>query len=273
VSAGYRPVVRRLLRGLSPRFPDSDLALWAAGATFFGVLGLVPIVLVSLRLAAALVGPAAVTSGMAALASGLPAGHGTPQALAVLTSTAVGMSAVETLVVLFPASLYGEGLRRAFHQLAPQRPDALTGWRGRLALLPVVAAAPVLVLAALAAARMISPLYAAGGTDLLLGIVLGFHLSWMLVSVALVLVYRLVAAGRVAPRALLLGGFGTGAVVAGFLQGFVLFLAIPVEWAAPFAGLPVVGAVAALVLWLYLVHVLVLLGYRLTRSLGGGEGP
>jgi membrane protein len=33
----------------------------------------------------------------------------------------------------------------------------------------------------------------------------------------------------------------------------------------------VVGAVAALVLWLYLVHVLVLLGYRLTRTLGGGD--
>jgi membrane protein len=266
-------VVRRLLRGLSSRFPDSDLALWAAGATFFGVLGLVPIVLVSLRLAAALVGPDAVTAGMAALAGGLPAGHGTPQALAVLTSTAVGMSAVQTLIVLFPASLYGEGLRRAFHQLAPKRPDALTGWRGRLALLPVVAAAPLLVLAALAAAPLIAPLYAAGGTELLLGVVLGFHLSWVLVSVALVLVYRLVAAGRVATRALLLGGFGTGAVVAGFLQGFVLFLAIPVEWAAPFAGMPVIGAVTALVLWLYLVHVLVLLGYRLARTLGGGENP
>jgi membrane protein len=263
--------VRTTLRGLGRSFPGSDLALWAAGLTFFGAIGVVPIALVSLKVAAVLAGPDAVTTGIAIAVTGLPAGHGTPEALRTLTRTAVEMSVLQTLVVIFPASLYGEGLRRAFLQLSPEHGDGLTGWRGRLALLPVLAAAPLLTLLLLAAAPWVAPLYAGDGGDLLLGVVLAFHVTWVLVSVALVLIYRLVAAGRIGTRALLIAGFGTGSFLAGFLQGFVLFLAIPIEWSVPFGGLPVFGAVAALILWLYLLHVLLLVGYRLALTLDEQE--
>jgi membrane protein len=241
--------------------------LWAAGATFFGVIGIVPIALVSLWLTGAVVGADAVTAGMDTAISGLPGGHGTPQVLRVLTATAVGMNWWQALIALFPASLYGEGLRRAFLQLSPTRGDRLTGWRGRLGLLPVIAVAPLMVLAVLATAPLVAPLYRAGGSGLILGVVVAFHVVWVAVSVALVLVYRLVAAGTVGARALLLGGFGTGSFLAGFLQGFLLFLAIPVDWSLPFGGLPVFGAITALALWLHLIHILVLAGYRFTLGL------
>jgi membrane protein len=260
-------LVRDLRTGLGRSYPDSDLALWAAGATFFGMIGVVPVVMVALRLAALVAGPDAVLAGVDVAITGLPPLHGTPEALRTLTATAVRMDLLTTLVVSFPASLYGEGLRRAFLQLSPEHGDWTTGWRGRIALLPLLLAGPLLVLAVLAAAPVVAPLYAAGGGRLVLGVVVAFHVVFVLVSVALALVYRLVAPGRVGPRALLVGAFGTGAVVAGFLQGFLLFLAIPVEWSLPFGGLPVVGAVTALGLWLYLVHVLVLVGYRLTLVL------
>ena len=182
------------------------------------------------------------------------------------------MSPLQTAVVLFPASLYGEGLRRAFLQLSPERPNRFTGWRGRLALLPVVAIAPVLVLALLAAGPVVAPLYRAGGTRLVLGVVIAFHVTFVLLWIALLLIYRLVG-GRTGARALLLGSFAAASVVAGFLQGFLLFLAIPVDWSLPFGGLPVFGAVAALALWLYLIHVLVLVGYRLTLTLDGRWRP
>jgi membrane protein len=55
--------------------------------------------------------------------------------------------------------------------------------------------------------------------------------------------------------------------MSGFLQGFLLFLAIPVEWSLPFGGLPVFGAVTALAFWLYLLHLIVLVGYRLALVL------
>jgi membrane protein len=264
---------RELARGLGRSHPDSDLALWAAGATFFGVLGVVPIVLVSLRLAAVLVGADAVAQGVAVAVAGIPQGHGTPQALHTLTATALRMTLLQTAVVLFPASLYGEGLRRAFLQLSPQRPNKFTGWRGRLALLPIMAIAPVLVLALLAAGPLVAPLYRAGGARLVLGVVIAFHVTFVLLSVALLLIYRLVGGGRIRVRALVLGSASAGAFIAGFLQGFLLFLAIPVDWALPLGGLPVFGAVAALALWLYLIHVLVLVGYRLTLTLDGQRRP
>jgi membrane protein len=266
-AAGVRRVGRELVRGVGRSYPDSDLALWAAGATFFGIIGVVPIVLVSLRLAAALVGADVLTEGVAAAVAGIPQGHGTPVALRTLTATALHMSPLQTAIVLFPASLYGEGLRRAFLQLSPASPNKFTGWSGRLALLPIVAVAPVLVLALLAAGPVVSPLYIAGGSKLVLGVVIAFHVTFVLLWIALLLLYRLVGAGRVGTRALVLGSFAAGSVIAGFLQGFLLFLAIPVDWSLPFGGLPVFGAVAALALWLYLIHVLVLVGYRLTLTL------
>jgi membrane protein len=272
-AAGARRVGRELVRGIGRSYPDSDLALWAAGATFFGIIGVVPIVLVSLRLAAALVGADALTEGVAAAVAGIPQGHGTPVALRTLTATALHMSPLQTAVVLFPASLYGEGLRRAFLQLSPASPNKFTGWSGRLALLPIVAVAPVLVLALLAAGPVVSPLYIAGGSKLVLGVVIAFHVTFVLLWIALLLLYRLVGAGRVGTRALVLGSFAAGSVIAGFLQGFLLFLAIPVDWSLPFGGLPVFGAVAALALWLYLIHVLVLVGYRLTLTLDAHWRP
>jgi membrane protein len=263
---------RDVFRGMGRSYPDSDLALWAAGATFFGVIGVVPLTLVSLRLAAVLVGADTVARGVAVAVSGIPQGHGTPEALHTLTATALAMTPLQTAVVLFPASLYGEGLRRAFLQLSPLRPDRYTGWRGRLALLPVIAIAPVLVLALLAAGPLVAPLYAAGGRQLFLGVVIAFHVTFVLLWIALLLVYRVVGAGRIGTRALLVGSFAAAAFVAGFLQGFLLFLAIPVDWSLPFGGLPIFGAVAALALWLYLIHVMVLVGYRLTLTLDGRWG-
>jgi membrane protein len=263
---------REILRGLGRSHPDSDLALWAAGATFFGVIGIVPITLIALRLAAVLVGADTVTQGVAVAVAGIPQGHGTPQALRTLTATALAMTPLQTAIVLFPASLYGEGLRRAFLQLSTEVPDKFTGWRGRLALLPVLAIAPVLILALLAAGPLVSPLYLAGGSQLLLGIVIAFHVTFVLLWIALLLVYRIVGADRIGLRALLAGSFTSAAFIAGFLQGFLLFLAIPVDWSLPFGGLPVFGAVAALSLWLYLIHVLVLVGYRLTLTLDNRNG-
>lgn len=263
---GARRVARSVVTGLGRSFPGSDFALWAAGATFFGLIGLVPATMVSLWLAAVLAGPEAVIARVDVAVTGLPPGHGTPTALHTLVTTAVGMSWGQALVAVFPASLYGEGLRRAFGQLSPA-PDRFTGWRGRLGLLPLIAVGPGLVLALLAGAPLVAPLYAAGGGSLVLGVVIAFHVVFVLVSVALVLLYRFVAPGRAGTRALLLAGFGTGSVMSGFLQGFLLFLAIPVEWSLPFGGLPVFGAVTALAFWLYLLHLIVLVGYRLALVL------
>ncbi len=256
-------MLSKLAAGARRTFPGTDLALWAAGATYFGVIGLVPLALSSLWAVGALVGHQTVIDAMEAAIGGLPAGHGTPEALRTLTSVALSMSWVQALIVLFPASLYGEGLRRAFVQMSAA-PDTLTGWRGRAGLIGVAAVAPFLVLAVLATAHYVGPLYSGGGWSLVWGVVVAFHVVWLAVSTALLGVFALIGPGRIGWQALGIGAFSTGAIVAGFLQGFVLFLAIPIPWSAPFGGMPIIGAVTALALWLYLLHILVLCGFRLT---------
>jgi len=88
----------RLGRELAASFPASDFALWSAGVTFFALLGLVPLALVSLWLAAVLVGADRLLAGLDVAIGGLPGGHGTPQALRVLAATAVQLSGWHVLV-------------------------------------------------------------------------------------------------------------------------------------------------------------------------------
>ena len=54
--------------------------------------------------------------------------------------------------------------------------------------------------------------------------------------------------------------------MAGFLQGFVLFLTLPLDLGAPFAGQTSVGAVCAVLLWLWVLHMVVLVGWVATRA-------
>jgi membrane protein len=114
------------------------------------------------------------------------------------------------------------------------------------------------------------------------GIVASFLGVWVALSAMLVWVYRMV--GPTAPRwrTVALVAVSTAANVSGFLHGFVLFWAIPVDLGLPFGGFDVVGAVVAVALWLYLLHTLALMGYitamELDRSPRGaristGGGP
>src|SRR3712207_5875745 len=91
----------------------------------------------------------------------------------------------------------------------------------------------------------------------------------------------LVAAGRLQWRAVLTGALLAAACLSGFLQGFVLFLSLPLDLGAPFGGLTVVGGVVAVGFWLWLLHLVVLAGWlftealdeRLRRGRPGGNEP
>jgi membrane protein len=79
--------------------------------------------------------------------------------------------------------------------------------------------------------------------------------------------FRVVAPGGPSWFATLVGAFGTSAVLSGFLQGFLLFLALPIDLGIPFGGLDVVGATVAVALWLFVLHVLLLVGWAATDAL------
>ncbi|WAX77369.1 hypothetical protein [Streptomyces sp. KMM 9044] len=151
------------------------------------------------------------------------------------------------------------------------RDDTFTAWRGRL--VPALAAGPLLMSIVLYAAPPLARLADAGGHRLGWSAVLAFHLLWLLLSTEVFLLFRFVGVGVAGLRATVLAAFVTGAFLCGFLGGFVLFLAVPVDWSVPFGGLVVPGVVAAPGLWMYLLHTVLLVGYQLVaRRYAGHRG-
>lgn len=258
-----------VLRAAARDLRGHDVLLLCAGATFYAGIGLVPFLLVALGLAAALVGDAQIGRLAADAASALPDALGAPAAARRLVAAATAASPATLLLAVLPASLYGEGLRRVFVRLTGER-DVLTGWRGRLRLLPLLAVSPLLALAGLLTAPTLATLLAGQHPSvgaLVLGEWLALTVDWLLIWPALAYVFGVVGPRSPAWRPLLVGSGTTAAFLSGFLQGFVLFLALPLDLGGPFGGLAVIGAVVAVGFWLWLLHLVAVAGYTITLRL------
>jgi membrane protein len=252
-----------LLRDTFRQLKGHDVALHAAGVTFYAGIALVPTVLVTVWLTAQLVGDDRMVELGRSLAAALPDELGAPHVAQATIAAGLRLPVGVALAVLLPATFYGEGLRRAFVSLTEAK-DTLIGWRGRLAVLPLFAAAPALLLAVLLVTPTLARLFGGGGASVLLGIVLAFLTDWVVLWFTLAWVYRVVSPVRPGWLASIWGGAVTGSFVAGFVQGFVLFLSLPLKLGLPFGGFTGIGGTVAVGLWLYLLHVLVLIGYAMT---------
>ncbi|MEV4769778.1 YhjD/YihY/BrkB family envelope integrity protein [Micromonospora humida] len=256
-SAAFRPVRGR------------DLSLHAAAITFYGAIAVVPVALLAIWLTSLLAGADRVRRLTAYAVETLPDAIGAPEAVDALVNAGVQLTPLLALASLLPASLYGEGLRRAFVSVAvaPNPDESLVGWRGRLLLLPLLAPAPALLLSILIALPTTTRLIRQGGWVAALGIVLSFLAVWLVLTPVLMWVFRVV--GPASPdwlSTLAVGSF-TAANLSGFLHGFVLFCSLPLDLGVPFGGFDPVGAGVAVLLWLYLFHVIVLAGYSATLAL------
>lgn len=264
-----RGLVHAVIQALRGR----DLPLHAAAVTFYGGIALVPVGLLTLRLAGLLAGAERVAGLSAKVVATVPDALGADRAAAAMVDAGLHLSVTGLLAALLPATLYGEGLRRSFVSLggpANQRGDQgerATGWRGRLLLLPALAASPGLLLVLLLVLPAAARLLGRGGLASVGGIIVSFLAVWIVLSPIVIWLFRVVGPGR--PRWLvcaLVGSF-TAANLSGFLHGFVLFCSLPLDLGLPFGGFDQVGAVVAVAFWLYLFHLVTLVGYVTTRQL------
>ncbi|MGI5244139.1 YhjD/YihY/BrkB family envelope integrity protein [Dactylosporangium sp. CA-139066] len=255
-------MIVRLARLVARSFRGRDLNLHAAAVTFYGAIAVVPVALLVIRGAGALAGPELVRHLAAPVLAAMPermaAGAG------VLLGAGLAMSWWLTLVALVPATLYGEGLRRALASLSGAPGGAAAGWAGRLLVLPLLAAGPVLLVALLAALRGPARRLESGGWSAVWAVVLSFLAVWLVLSPVLVMVYRIISPEKPGWAVTWVLGSFTAANVSGFAHGFVLFWSLPLDLGAPFGGLAGVGAAVAVGLWLYLFHLLTLVGYAAT---------
>ncbi|WP_246612356.1 YhjD/YihY/BrkB family envelope integrity protein [Paractinoplanes bogorensis] len=245
-----------------------DLALHAAAVTFYAGIAVVPIALLATWITGLIAGPDRVRRLTGRTIAALPDQIGAPHALAALIDAGLHLTPLFALASLLPATLYGEGLRRAFVSLQRKEPggEPLVGWRGRLLWLPLMAAAPALLLAMFLALPSTSGLWLRGGWYAVLAVVLSFLAAWLVLTPVVIWVYRYVAPGRPRWLSTVLVGSFTAANLSGFLHGFVLFCSLPIDLGAPFGGFDAIGGTVAVGLWLYLFHVIVLAGYAATRS-------
>jgi membrane protein len=267
-SPGLRGGVREVAAGVRRRLEGRDLALIAAGLTFYAGIAVVPVLVLAFALTARLSSPERVSGLADRLAELLPAELGAPDAVSRLVDAGIGLSPVGGLLALLPMTFYGEGLRRALLRFSSRRGEGLIGWKGRLAALPVLLLAPLLLYPLLLTVPVMADLAEDGGLGPTVGrVAIGFYAVLAALTVPLAWGFRVIGAGRVRWSALAVGALFTAACLSGFLQGFVLFLALPLDLGAPFGGLDVVGGVVALGLWLFLLHLVVICGWLATQSL------
>jgi membrane protein len=258
---------RGLLSTMRARLQGRDTALVAAGLTFYAGIAVVPGLVLALGLTSWLTSPETVRELTGRLAEVLPAQLGAPDALTRLAEAGTGLGPLDALLTLLPISLYGEGIRRALLRFTPAA-DRFTAWRGRLFSLPLLLVAPLLLYPLLRVGRLLAELAEHPGAGSAVGgFAAGYYSVLAVLTVPLVWVFRVIAVGRLRWSAVLVGALLTAASLSGFLQGFVLFLALPLDLGAPFGGLTVVGGVAAVGFWLFLLHLVLIAGWLFTGAL------
>lgn len=266
---GFLRTVRTLLVATARSLRGHDLTLTGAGLTFYAGIAIVPSLLVGCWVSRLVLGRSRVERLATSLGSALPDSLGASEVASRLVVAGAGLGVLGSLVALFPASLYGEGLRRAFLALEDDT-ERLAGWRGRLRVIPLLVLTPVLMPAVLLVTPTLARLLDSGrAAPTALGVFVALVVDWLVLSLPLTWTYRVVGPSLSSWRAAAWAGFSTASFVSGFLQGFVLFLALPLDLNAPFGGLPVVGAVSALSLWLWVLHLVVLFGYAFALQIDG----
>jgi membrane protein len=252
--------VRSAMRTIGRR----DVNVAAAQLTYFGAIAIVPWLLIACWSTTWFLGTATAEARLLDLQALVPPDMGARGPFRDLVRAGAELGIVGALVTLLPATFYGEGIRRGCLSLLPTR-DTFTGWRARLSMLPLLVVAPLL---AIAAVQLSSGIVDLAGRDglwpHLARIVISFTITWLVLTVPLTWVYRQVAPRHLPWTSAFLGALATASFLAGFLQGFLLFLAIPIDVGVPFGGLDVVGGVVAAGFWLFLLHLVLLVGWVVT---------
>ncbi len=264
-AARVRALGRRLLAETRALMRGHDLSLASAGAALYGGLCVVPSVLVAVSLAQVVLGREALQRYGGALADTLPTAIGADQAAHRVIDAGTTLGPAGIVLAVAMGSAYGEGLSRALARFAPVDPEARPRrLLVRVATLPLLGLAPLLLAGLLFTAPWLGRTADRSGAGVALASYVSLTLVWVLTWLPLTWTFRVVGPGRLEWRAAFAGAVVTGAFVSGFLQGFLLFCSLPIDLARPFGGLPGVGIACALLLWLWVLHAVVLVGYAFT---------
>jgi membrane protein len=261
-----RQLIGQVVRRTREHLRERDLMLYAAGLTFFAALGLVPLLLIGLRLGTAVLGADVMRETATALTQFTPSRLGVGDALRQFVDRGAEVGWWSVVVAIVPASLYSEGLVRALNRFEPDALRRAPTIRGRVLTAALIG---TVGLGAVVLAGVVRPLathsYGHGWPGRLLGILVAFVVAWIGFTALLCLLYRVFPARRLPAVPLIIGAAATS-WLAGQTLGFLLVLRLAFGVGTAYGGSVAAGAAATVLFLLYLDNIALLGGYVLTRA-------
>ncbi len=247
------------------RLRTEDVFLLSAALAFYALVSVVPFSILVLWVVSVLTGDSRVKEVADRLAQVLPGNlevEGALQRVADLGAR-LGVGALAALV--WPATAYGAGVRRAFARLSGSRDEDAGGLRGRTLAFGLLGVMPALALAGLVAAYLGSRVLGDGPVAQALGWVLALVLGFVVGALAVALVYRLFAPRRLSAKATLQGAAAASAAIAVVSLAYVIFLNLGVDFERRYASSGL-ASVVLLALWLFLANAFILVGFQIAQE-------
>jgi membrane protein len=261
-------VARRLPPGINriaERIAGRELLLEASSLGFYGLVSALPLLTVTFSIVGAVAGEDSLRQLAQQAEDNGPAGTG--EILQGLLENSDGLSWVALVFMIWPATAYGGGLRRALSRASDESASAL---RGRATAIGLVFALPVLLLAGLPLAAILTAL----GDDGLAGTLLGWGVALVAGVTALTLIlwvlYHVFTPDELDWKDTVRGAALTAAVTTVFSIGFVAYLRLGnVE--DRFGG-ATIGLVVMLGVYLFVANALLLAGFEAAAHLDEETG-
>jgi membrane protein len=242
--------------------------LVAAALTCYAAFGLVPLLAIGSRIAAAVFGRDDVVRAAAGVAQFVHGPLHLDRGIVQFASTAASAKWWTVVVAVLPASLYAEGTVRSLERFSTVPERHSRALRGRLLTAVYVAAAVVAVglLVGVVRPLLFDP-FGSGLGPRLLGIFVAFNILFFANLAVLTVVYRFFATTRIRLGPLLLAAGAASSWLASQTLAYLAVVRAVSGFANAFGGYAPVGAVAAFAFLIYLEHLVVLLGYVLALRL------
>jgi membrane protein len=253
------------VRGVVERLRSEDVFLLSAGLAFYALVSVAPFCTLVLWLVSLVTGKGRVQEVADELARQLPAKLGIDNALRRVADLGVGLGVSALFALLWPATAYGAGLRRAFSRLSAHKDEEAKGIRGRALALGLLGVVPALALAGLVAAYLGTAVVNKGGFATVVGWVLGLIFGFVVSAFAAALIFWLFAPRSLSRAGIVRGAATSAGAIAALSVGYAIFLNSGLDFERRYAT----SGLAALVLlsfWLFLANALILVGFQVAQE-------
>ena len=239
-----------------------DVFLHSAALAFYGLISIVPLVVVALWVTTLVVGPGQVHHVADHLSRLAPPALGVDRALQRVADIGTTLGLLAVVAALWPATAYGAGLVRVLDRVAGDRAGA--GMRGRGAALLLVGLVPVLVLGSLVAGYAGAAALGDSPAEVTAGLTLGLALSFAATVAAVAFIYATFPRSPPAWPDTLRGALVAAGSIASLSVGYVAYLRLGANFERRYAS-DALASVVLLGLWLYAANIALLVGYRIAR--------